>query len=49
LIGVDGGKQYEINKDLNSDKVMRNMVGLIKRVEKEREEASEALKKLRKE
>ena len=39
----------EINKDLNSDKVIRNLNALIKRVKKEKEDAKEQKKKIKKE
>ena len=51
--GVEGaqnnGDDPEISKDLNSDKVMRNMIALIRKVDREKSDAGESLKKLKKE
>jgi hypothetical protein len=45
--GTGGGADEEMNKDLNSDSVMRNLAALTKRVERESEEANEAQRKFK--
>ena len=42
-----GGADEEMNKDLNSDSVLRNLAALTKRVERESEEANEAQRKFK--
>lgn len=49
LARVGTEESMDINKDLNGDKVMRTMIALIRKAEKERYEASESSKRLKKE